>query len=416
MNTLSPALSGVLLGALLIAGSVPCARADDQQSYETIERGRYLTRVGDCTACHTPTDGPAFSGGRPLTTPFGTLLAPNITPDRVTGIGAWSDDAFVNSLHLGIGNHGRHLYPGMPYPYYTKVTREDALAVRAYLNTVTPVNHLVVANQLPFPFNIRAVMIGWNFLFFSPGRFRADPNKSAEINRGAYLVEGLGHCGACHTSKNVLGGDRSGRQYAGYALQGWYAPAITSDARVGIGAWSIDDIVLYLKTGRNRFDIASGPMSEAVMDETSYMTIADLRAIATYLKDGQPQAEEHRLPLSAQAAPMPAGGAIYADQCAACHTASGSGIVGLFPRLAGAPLVQQSDPTSLLHVVLHGNRAVATGFAPTGPAMPAYDWKLSNEQVAAVVTYIRNSWGNAASGVDAGRVAGARATSAEPGG
>ena len=397
----------IAAGAVLVLAA-GAAWADDTQSYETLERGRYLARVGDCTACHTAEHGAMFAGGRAIATPFGTLLSPNITPDRETGIGAWSDADFVNALLVGRGHGGQRLYPAMPYTYYTHATREDALAIRAYLNTVTPVSNAVVSNQLPFPFNIRATMIAWNSLFFTAAAIKPNPDQSAEWNRGAYLVEGLGHCGMCHTPKNALGGDRTGHRLRGYRLQGWVAPALTNDAPAGLAAWSIDDIVLYLKTGRNRFDIASGPMAEAVSDETSHMTVADLRAMATYLKSSPAAAAATQTALDPHDRQMTAGSAIYADNCAACHTQSGEGIVGLFPRLAGAPLVQQADPTSLLHVVLHGNRAVATSAAPTGPAMPAYDWKLTDDQAAAVTTYIRNNWGNAASAVTAAQAAAAR--------
>lgn len=398
------------LAAALLAGGIGPAGAQDEQSFSLIARGRYLASVGDCTACHTPEGGPLYSGGKPLQTPFGTLLAPNITPDRVTGIGAWTDDEFVNALKVGTGHNGAYVYPAMPYTYYTKATRQDALAIRAYLATVEPVNHPVHSNQLPFPFNVRESLAAWNELFFKPETFKPVADKSAEWNRGAYLTEGLAHCGMCHTPKNQLGADQSGRAYQGYALQGWFAPALTNDPHAGIGAWSVDDLVLYLKTGRNRFDIASGPMAEAVSDSTSRMTVSDLRAIAVYLKDQPAPSGAAPAPLAADDARMKAGAAIYADNCAACHTFGGGGIVGLFPRLAGAPLVQQADPTSLIHVVLHGNRAVATDAAPTGPAMPTYDWKLNDSQIAAVVTYIRNSWGNAAPAVDAATVTSARRT------
>jgi len=408
----SPLRLGAALAIALLSAMAGRALADDKQAFELIARGRYLATAGDCTACHTSARGALFSGGRPIDTPFGTLLGPNITPDRESGIGNWTDDEFVNALKVGTGHNGEHIYPAMPYTYYTNVTREDALTIRAYLNTIEPVRHEVHSNQLSFPFSIRALLIGWNELFFKPGTFSAEPRKSPEWNQGAYLVQGLGHCGMCHTPKNMFGADHSDQTFQGYALQGWFAPSVTNNAHTGIGAWSVDDLVLYLKTGRNRFDIASGPMAEVVTDSTSQMTVADLRAIAIYLKDQPVTGGGPPTPVSADESRMTSGAAIYADGCAACHTSSGEGITGLFPKLAGAPLVQQADPTSLLHVVLHGNRAVATDLAPTGPAMPAFDWKLSDDQVAAVVTYIRNSWGNAAPAVAAVDVSGARHTRA----
>jgi mono/diheme cytochrome c family protein len=400
----------LLLACALLALGTAAARAQnpDKQSFEVIEHGRYMTIAGDCAACHTAKGGQPFAGGGALQTPFGTLLAPNITPDVETGIGGWTDDEFLEAVRTGIGHGGIHLYPAMPYTYYTKMTREDVIAIRAYLDTVQPVSNEVHANQLPFPFNQREAMLGWNQLYFTPGEFKPDPGKSAEWNRGAYLVEGAEHCGLCHTPKNVMGGDKNGEAMQGSVLQSWYAPDLTGNRRIGIGDWTVDDIALYLKTGRNRYDIASGPMADAVYHSTSHLTDADLRAIAAYLKDLPPGGGLAPQPVSAQDPVMQQGQAIYNNQCAACHTVAGEGIVGLFPRLSRTPLVQQSQATSLIRVVLEGSRAVATNAAPTGPAMPSFAWRLSDADVAAVVTYIRNAWGNAAPAVSASEVANMR--------
>lgn len=381
----------------------------DVQDFTQIERGRYLTVVGDCAACHTlPGSGNAFAGGRPIETPFGELVAPNITPDPQTGVGAWTNDEFVNALTKGTGRNGTRLYPAMPYTYYTKITRDDALAIRAYLNTVPAVHNDVRSNHLPFPFNVRTSMIVWDALFFKPGEFRPVAGKSAEWNRGAYLAEGPGHCGMCHTPKNVLGGDETGKQFEGYALQGWFAPDITDDPRRGLGGWSIAEIVAYLKTGHNRTSAATGLMAETLNLSTSHMSEADLRAMAVYLKDQTPQ--DHAA--GALAAPdqtaMKIGEKIYADECSGCHMPNGKGIAGLFPSLNGSPAVQQSDPTTLMRVVLRGARSVGTDEAPTAPAMPEFGWLLRDEQVAAVLTYIRNAWGNAAPSVSADEVGKAR--------
>ena len=395
---------------LLLCNAGARAQNPDKQSFEVIEHGRYMAIAGDCAACHTAKGAQPFAGGGALETPFGILLAPNITPDLETGIGGWTDDEFVDAVRNGLGHGGIHLYPAMPYTYYTKMSRADVIAIRAYLDTVQPVRNEVHANQLPFPFNQRETMIGWNELYFTPGEFKPDPGKSAEWNRGAYLVEGAEHCGLCHTPKNVMGGDENGQAMQGSVLQNWYAPNITGNRRVGIGDWTVDDIALYLKTGRNRYDIASGPMAEAVTNSTSHLTDADLRAIAVYLKDLPPGSSVPPQPVAAQDPAMEQGQAIYNNQCAACHTMGGEGIVGLFPRLSGAPLVQQSQATSLIRVVLEGSRAVATDAAPTGPAMPSFAWRLSDADVAAVVTYIRNAWGNAAPPVSAGEVSNMRQT------
>ena len=243
MRNAQPSLG--ILCALLLTLSAGGASADgiDKQEFKQIEHGRYLTIVGDCAACHTlPGSGHDLAGGRAIETPFGRLLAPNITPDSATGIGAWTDDEFINAMIKGTGRNGVHLYPAMPYTYYTKVTRDDALAIRAYLNTVPAVQNAVDVNQLPFPLDIRAAMMVWNQLYFTPGTFTPNPNKSAEWNRGAYLAEGLGHCGLCHTPKTILGGDKTSERLQGYALQGWFAADITNDPRRGLGGWSVDDV------------------------------------------------------------------------------------------------------------------------------------------------------------------------------
>ncbi|WP_428488303.1 c-type cytochrome [Rhodopila sp.] len=410
--------SAKLAGAALLATACGCSAsppaghaATDRQNFATIERGRYMAVVADCAACHTmPGSGQQWAGGRPIETPFGKLLAPNITPDRETGIGAWSDDAFVGSLLNGTGRGGEHLYPAMPYPYFTRMTRDDALAIRAYLNTVPAVSNRVVSNQLPFPLDIRASLIAWNALFFKPGRFQPRQDKSAEWNRGAYLVEGPDHCGACHTPKNLLGADKSSEALQGYSLQGWFAPALTNDAYRGLGGWSIDQIVAYLKTGHNDTAAAAGPMAEEVALSSSQMTDADLRATATYLKDQPDSGPAKPAPVAASDPAMKVGSAIYTDECAACHAPTGSGIAGLFPTLAGSPSVQSREPTSLLHVLLVGARSVGTQGAPTAAAMPPFRWLLKDDEVAAVATYVRNAWGNAAPAVSTGDVSQARRT------
>ena len=393
---------------LLLLGASAAQAAADKQAFEEIARGRYLAIVGDCAGCHNAPGGAPYAGGLPIETPFGTLVSPNITPDRETGIGAWTDDEFVNAMRDGTRRGGEHLYPAMPYTYYTKATREDVLAIRAYLETVDPVHNEVKVNQLPFPFDVRVSMVGWNELYFTRGTFAPVAGKSDEWNRGAYLVEGLGHCGLCHTAKNAMGGDETTRALQGSALQGWYAPDLTGDARTGLGSWSMDNVVAYLKAGHNDVSAATGPMSDVIVHSTSQMTDADLRAVAIYLKDRPAQGGESPNPVSGKDSTMRAGEAIYLDNCAACHTSAGTGIPQLFPALKGSPSVQSTDPASLIRVVLRGAQSVATDAAPTAPSMPALGSKLSDDEVAAVVTYIRNSWGNAASPVSAGNVESAR--------
>jgi mono/diheme cytochrome c family protein len=412
-------LTLLLCAALGLATAAQAANIDDQ-SFDQVERGRYLNIVGDCGACHTlPGSGHQLAGGRILETPFGNLLSPNITPDPVTGIGAWTDDEFVNAMTKGTGRNGTHLFPAMPYTYYTKISRDDALAIRAYLNTIPPVHNEIRPDQLPFPLSVRANLVAWDRLFFKPGEFQPDPNKSAEWNRGAFLTEGLGHCGLCHTPKNELGGDEQDRAMQGYALQGWFAADLTNDQRRGLGSWSVDDIATYLKTGRSKFAAATGLMAEEINDSTSKLTDADLRAIGVYLKDrpGDPasstQNQTASVPLALDSPTMKIGQQIYADECAGCHKADGKGAPDLFPALAGTPIVQQNDPTSLLHVVLRGVAGLGTPKAPTAASMPAFAWVLNGDQVAAVLTFIRSSWGNSAPAVTVGDASKARSALAE---
>ena len=388
------------IAIVLLIAATGAANAQGSQSFDRIERGRYLTQVGDCAACHTAPGGKPFAGGLALDTPFGKLVAPNITPDRETGIGAWSDEEFVSAMHDGRGRGGERLYPAMPYPAYTKVSRDDVLAIRTFLNTVEPVSNKVIANQLPFPFNIRLSLLFWNFINFTPGRFTPDSAKSEEWNRGAYIVNGLGHCGTCHTPKNLLGGDKNSAAFTGATLQGWFAPNITADKQKGIGDWGVDDIVQYLKTGATDWTLASGPMAEEIVHSSSGFTEADLKAVAVYLKDmGEVKETPKPAALAADDRRMVAGQAIFKDNCAACHYDSGSGTPRLFPSLKENTLIQSDDPTTLIRVILVGSRAVSTAAAPTAPAMPTFSWRLNDEQIASVVTYIRNAWGNAAAPV-----------------
>jgi mono/diheme cytochrome c family protein len=375
------------------------ARGDDLQSFSAVERGRYLATAADCAACHTKPGGKPFAGGVALQTPFGTLVGPNITPDPTAGIGSWTDDEFISALREGRGQGGHRLYPAMPYPAYTKMTRDDALTIRAYLETIDPAPDKIKSNQLPFPFDVRSIMIAWNVVNFTPGRLEPDPTKSAQWNRGRYLVDALGHCGMCHTPKTDMGADDNSAYLQGGRLQGWYAPNITADPRKGIGSWSVNDIVRYLKTGANGDALASDGMGEEVVHSSSHMSTDDLKAIAVYLLSLKPAAGGSPRPLTVTDARMTAGQAIYKDNCAACHTDAGTGAAGLFPRLAGSSAVQSDDPTTLIHTVLFGSKAAATPSAPTGPAMPSFAWRLSDMQAASVLTYIRNAWGNAASAV-----------------
>ncbi|WP_407176104.1 c-type cytochrome [Bradyrhizobium sp. STM 3562] len=385
--------STIAIALFALTATVGASRSASLQDFAEIERGRYLANAADCASCHTvPGSNQPFAGGRPIETPFGNLVSPNITPDRDTGIGTWTDEEFDAAVRGGRQRGGARLYPAMPFPYYSRMSREDVKAIRAYLSTVPPVHNAVTSDTLPFPFDLRSSMIVWDRLYFKPGEFRPDPSKSAEWNRGAYLVEGPAHCGACHTPKTLLGGDKSSDALRGYTLQGWVAPDITS-GQGPLGDWSVDDIAEYLKTGHNKYAAAAGLMAEVVQLSTSNMTEEDVRAMAVYLKDIQGAASPG--PGSVDQNVLTAGGAIFQDLCAACHRQDGQGIPHLFPRLSDAATVATPDPTTVLRVILQGTPTVATDREPTGPGMPAFGWQLDDEQVAAVATYVRSHFAHA---------------------
>lgn len=390
---------GCWVRAILVLGALAgVARAADasEQDFAQVERGRYLTAAADCTACHTDPDAKLpFAGGRPIETPFGSVDSANITPDAATGIGNWTDQEFDDAVRRGRRPDGSRLYPAMPYPYYTRMTPDDVRAIRTYLRTLKPIHHPVTTNQLPFPFNIRAMMHVWDALYFKPGVFHSDPTKSAEWNRGGYLVAGPGHCAACHTPKGFLGGDLQKQRFQGYSIQRWFAPDITNDPIRGIGKWTSQDIVDYLKTGHNRWAGAAGPMAEEVTHASSNMTDGDLADIAAYLET-QPGQPTDNAPLSPTDPTMRAGAAIYTDLCSACHRKDGTGSAFLIPNLAASGAVASRETTSVLRVLIQGAQSVGTRDEPTAPAMPPYGWQLNDAQIAAVSTYIRNSWGHAA--------------------
>ncbi|KKB64154.1 alcohol dehydrogenase [Robbsia andropogonis] len=372
---------------------------DGSKEADPIKRGLYLAQAGDCIACHTAKGGKPFAGGLGLNTPFGVIVSSNITPDKRYGIGDWTDAQFLHAVKDGVAPHGKLLYPAMPYNLYSRVTDKDLLDVFAYLKTVAPVAEAPPANQLPFPFNIRQSLFFWNLLFFNPTPFTPDPKQSIEWNRGAYLVDGLGHCTACHSGKNFLGGDTDYLQ--GYDLEGWHAPEITGNTYTGIGSWSNADVVAYLHTGGNRISVAAGSMGEAVTNSTQHMTEGDLSAIATYLKSLPGSDRKRPTPLQQTDAMMVLGHDIYQSNCAACHKTSGEGVEAMVPSLANNPGVQAPGANNVIRTILMGGRGAATASNPTSAEMPAFAWKLSDQEVAAVATYIRNSWGNAADAITA---------------
>jgi len=374
-------------------------------SYSQIARGRYLVHAGDCAACHTVDGGQPFAGGRAVPTPFGKIYAPNITPDSETGIGKWSDDDFYKAMHYGIDRDGEHLYPAFPYPWFTRLSHDDVSAIKAYLDTLKPVRNTTRPPQLPWPMSWRGSLAVWNKLYFQPGAFQPQAGKSAEWNRGAYLVQGAGHCAACHTPKNFLGATQAKQSLQGSdAGEHWYAPDLTGDLRDGLGHWSQADIVEYLKTGSNAKTAAAGQMAEVIERSTQHLSDYDLKAIATYLKDMPAPASAHEQESRPDQQVMNNGAGIYLDNCAACHM-DGSGQPGVFPELKGSATVQAEQPDTLIHVVLAGAKKPETEGKPTGLQMPSFRDKLDDAQIAAVVTYVRNAWGNRAAGVSADKVA-----------
>jgi mono/diheme cytochrome c family protein len=369
-----------VFAAIFAAFSTPALAA-------AADAGKYQAVLGDCEGCH----GKNLAGGVTLETPFGKMVVPNITPDKETGIGNYSQADFRLAMKRGVAPGGRRLYPAMPYPYYAQMPDGDIAALWDYLRTVKPVKNSVEVNQLRFPYNIRLLMRGWNFLFFRPQPI-ADKGKSEEWNRGAYLTNGPGHCGACHAPKNAFGADKGA--LTGATLQGWFAPDLTSEHNAGLGSWSAADIVEYLQTGRNAHSLASGPMAEAVENSTSRMTDADLNAIGVYLKH-LPASAGNGGGASGVDAQMKAGAHAYDISCAACHGRDGKGSA-LFPPLAGNAAIRQVRADTVVRMVLAGGKAAATPKTPTGPGMPSFGWRLTDEQVANILTYVRNNWGNQA--------------------
>jgi mono/diheme cytochrome c family protein len=395
----------LVIGLLCTASAFGEAQA--QPSAETIARGKALTEAADCGSCHTADPSKPFAGGKRIDTPFGRIYSPNLTPDRDTGIGAWSEGEFYRALRSGVAPDGSRYYPAFPYPNFTKMTRQDILAIQAYLATLTPVHNSPPPSELRWPLNYRVVMRVWNLLFFKPGIFEPDQRKSQAWNRGGYLVTGAAHCGACHTPKNLFGADKSGRAFGGGQVAGWFAPRLDSAERGGLKSWSVDDIVEYLSSGRNGKSHADGLMAEVVVNSTSKMSDADVRAIATYLKDLPAGAPEPAVTPPPQAQ-MAVGKAVYAHACIACHEADGSGAPRIYPPLPGNALLQSADPSSTLRIILDGAQTVTTPRAPNPGSMPAYAKQLSDQEIADVTNYIRNSWGNAAPLVTPAEVAKAR--------
>jgi mono/diheme cytochrome c family protein len=379
---------------------------DSAPNAAQVRRGQYLVAAGDCISCHLREGGEPFAGGLGLNTPFGVIYTSNITPDLGTGIGAWTNDQFYRAMHDGKGAKGDDLYPAFPYPWFRRVSREDDDAIFAYLKTLQAVSYTPPKNDLSFPLNFRSLVGGWNMLFLDSHNFQSDPGQSAEWNRGAYLVNGPGHCSGCHTAKNAFGADVTERRFQGGNLDTWVAPDLTANDRTGLGNWNLDDIAEYLRTGRNAHAGAGGPMADVITYSTSLMNDADRHAIAVYMKSLA--ASPSVAPDAPDAGAMRRGAAIYSDACASCHLEDGVGQPRYFPPLGHNAMLQQADPTGLEHLILAGSRIGTSPSRPSPLTMPSFAWKLTDQEIADVATYLRNSWGNQARTVTASEVSDAR--------
>jgi mono/diheme cytochrome c family protein len=383
--------------ALTATGLLVQPIADSTPNVAQLRRGQSLVALGDCMSCHLRDAGEPLAGGLGLKTPFGVIYSANITSDKETGIGNWTSDQFYHAMHDGIDDEGKNLYPAFPYPWFRLVSREDDDAILAFLKTTPAVSYRPPENDLHFPLNLRSLVKGWNLLFLNSHDFQTDPRQSAEWNRGAYLVNGLGHCGGCHTPKNALGADKSKLELHGATVENWVAPDLTRNDRTGLGAWSIDDVTEYLRTGRNARAGAGGVMADVITYSTSLMSDADRRAMAVYLKS------QAAAPIVGHEPPdlgaMRRGAAIYSDACASCHLEDGVGQPRYFPPLGHNAMLQQADPTGLEHLILAGGRVGTSPSRPSPLSMPSFAWKLTDREIADVATYLRNSWGNQAASV-----------------
>ncbi|MBB3773509.1 mono/diheme cytochrome c family protein [Angulomicrobium tetraedrale] len=393
---------GMLLGLATALGSFGAPAASAQTPAQVsvpafpddalVARGEYLARAADCMPCHTAPGGKPYAGGLGLNTPFGTLYSVNITSDPETGIGSWSYDDFRRALHDGIRKDGAYLYPAMPFDAYTGIVEDDLRALWAYVRRLPAVNQPNPENGLAFPFDIRLGMLAWRELFFRPASFVPTPGRSEEWNRGAYLVEALGHCSDCHSPRNIMGAIKGKAAFTGSEIDGFYAPDIASGALARM--WQKDTLVQFLKTGSApQKTSVFGPMAEVIHDSLSYLTDADLAAMATYLLDSPPPPDA---PAPQKGSPLPPmvharAAKLYVDNCAACHQPQGTGLEGSIPPLAGNPAVIAAEPYNVITVALQG--------LPAGGrygAMPSFAGRLSDAQLADLVNYVRTSWGNTA--------------------
>ena len=412
-----------VIAILALLGSTAAMAAQDS-SHALIQQGEYLARAGDCVACHTAKGGKPFAGGLAMETPIGLIYSTNITPDK-SGIGDYSFEDFDKAVRHGIAKNGSTLYPAMPYPSYARVNQADMQALYAYfMSGVKPVAQENQAVDIPWPMSMRWPLAMWRWMFAPAVEdFTPVAQQDPVVSRGAYLVEGLGHCGACHTpraltmqEKALSATDGSTFLSGSAPLEGWIAKNLRGDHKDGLGSWNEAQLVQFLKTGRSDRSAVFGGMSDVIVHSMQYMSEADLTAIARYLKS-LPAVDSADKPHQYDPAVADAlwngddskrGAAVYIDNCAACHRTDGNGYTRVFPALANNPVLQSDDPTSLIHIVLKGGTLPATHTAPSTFTMPAFDWRLSDQEVADVVNFIRTSWGNQAGEVKATDVKGLR--------
>jgi mono/diheme cytochrome c family protein len=426
---------GVIIGAYIVLGPQPTGFAGGKtvslgayqaqdptgapaelKSASLVERGEYLTRAADCAVCHTAKDGTPYAGGLGFVLPFGTIYSTNITPDAETGIGNYTDADFLNAVHKGIGRGNTKLYPAMPYASYTYMSDADALAIKAYLFTIKPVHAPSLKNTLAFPFNQRGLMSMWSVLFNSDKRFEPHVDRSAEWNRGAYLVEALGHCGECHTPRNLFFALNNRQKFGGAVQAGWRAYNITADRSSGVGAWSDADLAHYLSMGHaDGRGTASGPMGEAVDESLSHLKPGDITAMVTYLRS-VPGVVTSDLPeprsTPAAAAQLAAtdsnahGKEVYEGACAGCHGWTGVSPVVPFATLTGTRSVNDASANNVAQVIIGGGHR---HLALDANNMPAFGATYSDAEIAAVANYVTALYGVKGSDLTAAHVAKLRA-------
>lgn len=381
-----------------------------------IERGRYLALAGNCASCHTSSDAGFMAGGVAFETPFGKIFSTNITPDSETGIGQWTGEQFLDSMRYGIRPDGEHLYPAFPYTAFTKIVDEDIAALFVYLRSISPIRQATIENEMSFPFNQRSLMSFWNTLFFDSGVYESNTDESEIWNRGAYLVDGLAHCSACHSPRNFMGAEKSDSHLAGGTLidrvrdgsfHPWSAPNLTA-ASDALGAWPLDELSAYLKHGKNSFVDLFGPMNEVVQNSTRFLSDADINAMAVYLKSLP--AKKAQGAGTADRRVLGMGRTVYNLHCGTCHLPTGLGDEEQGPRLAGGSLVvQDADPASLINVILYGPETPHPPLeTKRRKPMEEFQYKLTDDEVAALASYLRANWGNTGGVVTAKQVAAQR--------